>query len=474
MPDEELDIHPLLRRQLRRAGIAEPDSPPTDPQPWRALLGRVGRTYESADRDRYLLERSLDVSSAEMQELHSQLAEDKEILDSVLGALSSGICHLDPDWTIRFVNAAARRQLRLFGEDVRRAFEDFSFRTTYGDRLDPERITRILRGGRPLVEQDVVVVRSDRTTFPASVTFNPMIRNDALTGIVVSIIDITERKQAQEQIEEARVEAAAAERARQAQAAFLANMSHELRTPLNAIMGYSELIIEDADELGYDELSPDLQKIRTAGRHLLSLINDVLDMSKIQAGRLDLDVDVVDVADLLTEVADTIAPTIRKNNNALEVEVADDVPTLRTDRLRLYQALLNVAGNAGKFTSDGRVMLRAAAREDAVSIEIEDTGIGMTPETVEKLFEPFTQADTSTTRRFGGTGLGLAITQSICTPLGIELEVETAPGEGSTFRFRVPVEFEPSATTTQPPPRKGRVFSDRNRGDAARDDISSP
>ncbi len=319
----------------------------------------------------------------------------------------------------------------------------------------------------------MVVVRSDRTTFPASVTFNPMIRDDALTGIVVSIIDITERKQAQEQIEEARVEAAAAERARQAQAAFLANMSHELRTPLNAIMGYSELILEDAEELGYDELAPDLQKIRTAGRHLLSLINDVLDMSKIQAGRLDLDVDVVDVADLLTEVADTIAPTIRKNNNALEVEVADDVPTLRTDRLRLYQALLNVAGNAGKFTSDGRVMLRAAAREDAVSIEIEDTGIGMTPETVEKLFEPFTQADTSTTRRFGGTGLGLAITQSICTPLGIELDVETAPGEGSTFRFRVPVEFEPSATTP-PPPRKGRVFSDRNRGDAARDDISSP
>ena len=453
MADDD-DLHPLLRRQARRAGISDPAQPTQDVDAWRDFLGRIGRTFESAERDRYLLERSLELSSAEMQELHSRLARDKELLDSVLGALSSGVLHFDATWRVTFANAAGRRLLMLRDDPERTpASELFVLESTAGERISTEAVAEELQAGQAVVHDDVFVIRPDRTSFPASVTFNPMVGDDGLTGVVMSLTDNTERKRALIAAQQARIEAEAAERARLAQAAFLANMSHELRTPLNAVLGYSELVLEDAEILGYAEVVPDLRKIHTAGRHLLQLINDVLDMSKIQAGRLDLTLAEIDVALLIREVAETVAPTVRKNGNALQIRPHEDVGLIQTDALRLKQALINVIGNAGKFTHDGMVSVTLEACDDDVLIIVQDTGIGMDAGTLQRIFEPFTQADTSTTRKYGGTGLGLAITHSICTALHATLTVDSVPGKGSTFRFAIPRRFPTSVAgirKTQP------------------------
>ena len=449
MADSE-DLHPLLRRQARRAGIADPSRPPEDDVAWRDFLGRIGRTFESAERDRYLLERSLELSSEEMQELHARVARDRELLDSVLAALSAGVVHVDSAWRVSFVNAAGRRLLGLAEEPRGQISEIFTLESPGGTVIDLAESRRTLEGGSAVHHDDVFVVRRDQELIPASVTCNPIMRGDVLDGLVVSITDNTERKRALRDAQKARVEAEAAERARLAQAAFLANMSHELRTPLNAILGYSELVLEDAEALGYEEVVPDLKKIHTAGRHLLQLINDVLDMSKIQAGRLELTLADVGVTAVVREVVETVAPVAHKNGNVLEVVSGDDAGTVHTDALRLKQALINVIGNAGKFTHAGTVRISVESRPDSVTIGVEDTGIGMDEATVERIFEPFTQADSSTTRKYGGTGLGLAITHSICQALHISVEVRSELGKGTVFRLTMPREFAEVTAPDEP------------------------
>jgi signal transduction histidine kinase len=198
---------------------------------------------------------------------------------------------------------------------------------------------------------------------------------------------------------------------------FLANMSHELRTPLNAIIGYSEILQEEAAEVGQQDLVPDLKKIEGAGRHLLGLINDILDLSKVEAGRMDVFLEDVDLVPLLDEVRALIAPLAEKNGNVLEYRLADDLGTIRTDRTKLKQSLLNVLSNGSKFTENGRLTL-VAERFDAdrpmVRFAVSDTGIGMTEEQLGRLFQAFSQADASTTKKYGGTGLGLAISRQFC------------------------------------------------------------
>ncbi|HXH84824.1 MAG TPA: response regulator [Candidatus Tectomicrobia bacterium] len=240
---------------------------------------------------------------------------------------------------------------------------------------------------------------------------------------------------------------------------FLANMSHELRTPMNAIIGVGEMLLEDARDLGReDEIEP-LTRILRAARHLLTLINDILDLSKIEAGKMELHLETFPVGALVSEVAGTVRPLAEANGNELRVECAADIGTMRADMTRVRQALLNLASNAVKFTQGGLVTI-AATREagaagDAVVLRVSDTGIGMTPEQVARLFQDFTQADASTTRRYGGTGLGLAISRRFCRMMGGDITVESTPGAGSTFTIRLPATVEPGApeeTTTEPAP----------------------
>jgi len=235
---------------------------------------------------------------------------------------------------------------------------------------------------------------------------------------------------------------------------FLASMSHELRTPLNAIIGYSEMLEEEAGDLGQEGFIPDLQKIHGAGKHLLSLINNVLDLSKIEAGKMDLYLENFDVASMTQEVVATVKPLVEKNGNTLEVHYADGLGTMRADLTKLRQALFNLLSNACKFTERGTVTLRAGREsvngDEWISFSVRDTGIGMSPEQTSKLFQAFTQADASTTRKYGGTGLGLAISRKFCQMMGGDISVASTPGHGSTFTARLPaavVEREAASLT---------------------------
>jgi signal transduction histidine kinase/DNA-binding response OmpR family regulator len=257
-------------------------------------------------------------------------------------------------------------------------------------------------------------------------------------GTVVVYTDITELKHRQIELEQAREQA---EQANKAKSQFLASMSHELRTPLNAIIGYSEILQEDVADLGRDNLVSDLKKIEGAGRHLLGLINDILDLSKVEAGRMDVFIEDVEIVPLLEEVRAIIAPLADKNGNVTEFHMPENLGTMRTDRTKLKQSLLNILSNASKFTKNGQLTLvadRFESDQPMVRFAISDTGIGMTEEQLGRLFEAFSQADASTTKKYGGTGLGLAITRHFCQLLGGDVTVSSRSGEGSTFTITLP------------------------------------
>lgn len=243
----------------------------------------------------------------------------------------------------------------------------------------------------------------------------------------------------------------AAESANEAKSAFLANMSHELRTPLNAIIGYSEMLQEEAEDLGQESFIPDLERIHGAGKHLLGLINDVLDLSKIEAGKMELYLETFDVSAMVDEVVATIRPLVQQRHNILNVE-CDSPGEMHADLTKVRQALFNLLSNAAKFTERGTITL-AVSREtgsvagDSVVFRVADTGIGMTTEQLGRLFQPFSQADASTTRKYGGTGLGLALTRRFSEMMGGNVTVSSEPGQGSTFTISLPANT-PAASTT--------------------------
>lgn len=230
----------------------------------------------------------------------------------------------------------------------------------------------------------------------------------------------------------------AAENASLSKSQFLANMSHELRTPLNAIIGYSEMLEEQVEEDGKHEYVADLEKIRSAGRHLLALINDVLDLSKIEAGKMELFLEDFGIADMLADVATTVHPLIEKNRNKLTLEIAPELGSMYADVTKVRQILLNLLSNASKFTREGEIVLKGRRENSEIVLDVQDSGIGLTPEQRGKLFEAFAQAEASTSKQFGGTGLGLAISRQFCRMMGGDILVASEPGEGSTFTIRLP------------------------------------
>ncbi|HYW13042.1 MAG TPA: response regulator [Longimicrobium sp.] len=257
--------------------------------------------------------------------------------------------------------------------------------------------------------------------------------------LVLGLEDVTERRRAEEEVAKARE---AAENANRTKSLFLANMSHELRTPLNAILGYSEMLQEEAVERELPDFTADLEKIGSAGKHLLALINDILDLSKIEAGKMELFLEDFDLGEMIGEVASTIHPLVQANANTLAVVLAPDLGTMHADQIKVRQGLFNLLSNAVKFTRDGTITVNAAREwmdgREWIVFRVADTGIGLSADQLVKLFQDFTQADASTTRKFGGTGLGLALTRRFCQMMGGDVTVHSVPGEGSVFTIKLP------------------------------------
>ena len=277
-------------------------------------------------------------------------------------------------------------------------------------------------------------------------------------GVCVTIRDVTERRQAELLLRQKE----AAEAASVAKSRFLANMSHELRTPLNAIIGYSEMLLDEAEERGDEQVVGDLRKIGVSGVHLLDLINNILDLTKIEAGRMELWPERFSARALIQSVAATLETLAARRGDRIEVRIPREIGFFYTDMLKLRQVLFNLIGNAIKFTEDGtiRVHVRREAVDgrDWIEIAVADDGIGIAPEALPRLFHDFTQADASTTRRYGGAGLGLSIAREFCRLMGGDIRATSAPGEGSTFTVSLPAELGPDVPAAPSAPTEGPVL----------------
>ena len=446
-------MHRLLRRQLRKyLGVAD-----EVPAALKTFVAAVDAAYGDFDSDRAMLERSLELSSKELSDARDEATAARRRLTDALESISEGFFLYDPEDRMVLCNSRYRelyprmadvyRPGLKFEEMVRIVVErgivaDAAKRP---EEWIQQRLAQHRNPGAPfLVHSDGRWIQvSERKTHDG--------------GTVGVFTEVTELKKREQELAAARDEAM---RATQAKSQFLASMSHELRTPLNAIIGYSEMLQEEAEDLGQDRFLPDLMKIREAGKHLLSLINDVLDLSKIEAGKMDVLVEEFEVADLIEQVHSVIEPLIAKNANVLEVICAPDLGTMRSDQTKLRQSLLNLLSNAAKFTERGRITLaarRMADRDgDRLQFVVSDTGIGVTPEQLQGLFQAFSQARSSTSRDYGGTGLGLAITRHFCRMLGGDVTVESTPGEGSTFTLLLPAvcpAATPEVATSSAPAR---------------------
>lgn len=355
--------------------------------------------------------------------------------DAVIESMSDGVMVLDIQNRIVDLNPAAQQMLgwnaTAIGQPVMRVMAQWPhLLKQYGKLLEAH--TEISLG-----------TAEDEHWFDLRIS--PLTDSShRLTGRLIVWRDITERKQAEVKLQAAKEAAEAANRAKNT---FLATMSHELRTPLNAVIGYSELIQEELEELGHSELTPGLETIRRSGHHLLILISDILNFSKIEAGKMDLYIETFDLAGLVQEAIATIYPALRENNNRLQVNLALDLGCMQADQMKVRQVLCNLLGNAAKFTHKGVITLtvykgktNAATEPDCFFFEIADTGIGLTPEQMQQIFQPFTQADASTTRRYGGTGLGLSLSRRFCHMMGGNITVASEFGQGSVFTICLPIE----------------------------------
>jgi PAS domain S-box-containing protein len=368
--------------------------------------------------------------------------EAMRLRERALRAIAQGVFITDParaNEPLSYVNAAFERLTGYTLREVKGRDIEF-LRGPETDAAAVEEVRAAYQEGRE-ASVEVRFYRKDGGPFWATLSVAPVTgAAGSVTHFVGVLTDITERKRFEEQLLEAKE---AAEAANVAKSQFLASMSHELRTPLNAVIMYSELLQEEAEDRGISDFIPDLEKIRGGGKHLLALVNGVLDLSKIEAGKMDLSLEGFDIAKMVEEVVGTVQPLVAKKANTLDVRCPAGLGDMHADLTKVRQVLFNLVSNACKFTEKGTITLEAArAEEDGrewVTFRVRDTGIGMTPEQVAKLFQPFTQADASTTRKYGGTGLGLAISKRFCEMMGGEVAVSSSPAEGSTFTVRLPV-----------------------------------
>ena len=386
-------------------------------------------------------------SAQRQQERASLLAFQTALLDSI----PNPILVKNTDAVFTTCNKAYEKAFGIHHKDlVGKTEMDLECLPEDQRRLEQENDVRLIRdGGYSQTETERVFADGTvhnlmywRTTFELS--------DGVPGGMIGGFFDISELKSLQTDLLQAKE---AAEAANHAKSAFLANMSHELRTPMNAILGYSEMLAEEAEDLGQEDFIPDLKKINQAGTHLLSLINDVLDLSKIESGKMEAFAEMIDLETLIDDVSVTARPLMEKHDNSLSIERGEPLGSAFQDVTKLRQTLLNLLSNAAKFTHEGTITLHASravqAGTDWLTFAVSDTGIGIAADKIEHVFQEFTQADGSTTRDYGGTGLGLAISQRFCKLLGGDLSVQSEPGKGSTFTICIPATL-PGVTPPRP------------------------
>jgi signal transduction histidine kinase/CheY-like chemotaxis protein/HAMP domain-containing protein len=380
----------------------------------------------------------------EKKQLEDEAERQRRTIAAALEAISDGFVLFDPQDRVILANS---KFCEFFPDHSRASLPGQSFQDILRRRLASGQVA--LEGASP---EDWIAERLHIHKDPAGFVGEDRFgdrwvrvsrRRTPDGGAVAVYTDITELKQRQDELERAKSHA---ESTNEAKSRFVASVSHELRTPLNAIIGYSEMLIEDASDQQMEAFVPELEKIAAAGRHLLALINDILDLSKIEANKMEIFLETFDVADLMRDVQATVAPLMAKNRNSFVLDLEGDLGKMHSDQTKLRQNLFNLLSNAAKFTEGGRVTLtlRRDKRPDGdwLMFKVSDTGIGMTPEQQERLFDAFTQADASTTRNYGGTGLGLSITRSFCRMIGGVVTVESELGKGSTFTMEIPAEFK--------------------------------
>ncbi len=403
------------------------------------LIGTDNTARKQVEAERMLLD----------QRVRDQQFYTRSLIESNIDALMT----TDPRGIITDVN----KQMEALTGCTRDELIGAPFKDYFTDPERAEAGIKLVLGEGKLTDYELTArARDGKETV---VSYNASIFHDRdrkLQGVFAAARDVTERKRYEQTLQQAN----------QAKSIFLANMSHELRTPLNAIMGYSEMLQEEAVERKLGDFSTDLAKIGSAGRHLLSLINDILDLSKIEAGKMELYLETFSVPRLIEEVVETIRPLVKSNSNTLHVQCPADFGTMHADVTKIRQSLFNLLANAAKFTKEGSISLDVSretmADREWVWFRVADTGIGMTPEQLVKLFQTFSQADTSTTRKYGGSGLGLALTRRFCQMMGGDVTVNSVPGESSTFTIKVPAavsEIEPSEAESPGPSEAPTIFT---------------
>jgi signal transduction histidine kinase/DNA-binding response OmpR family regulator/HAMP domain-containing protein len=410
---------------------------------YRGRRDEIGLMVEAINvfRKNAIEKRAMEIENLETEKKSlREIAEVRTRLTDAIETISEGFSLYDADDKLVIFNSKYKNNFAAHADIIKAGttFETIARTAAERGKIDDADVgleawlaERIVRHKAP--SSTHIQHRSDGRWIQVSE------RKTAGGGVVATYADITELKQREADLATARD---AAEVANQTKSSFLANMSHELRTPLNAIIGYSEILQEDATDKGDKEPIEDLKKIEGAGRHLLGLINNILDLSKIEAGKMDVFIEPVDIPPLINEVVSIIKPLTDKNENVIEVNCPADIGSFRSDQTKIKQCLLNLLSNASKFTSKGKLTLTVVREGGSqVRFDVSDTGLGMTQEQLGRLFQAFSQVDASTTKRFGGTGLGLAITKRSCTMLGGDVTVESTPGKGSTFTIRLPDQY---------------------------------
>lgn len=412
----------------------------------------------------------LAVMTSIMDRRFSILESSEEQLRLIFNTAMDAVITVNAEGVITNWNSEAEKTFGWSGDETvgRRLSETIMPEQFRQDRERGLQCFLGTSGGMLRQRTETTALHRDGHEFPIEVATSPV--NFGGQWIFSSFMrDISEHKRAQQALLSA---IQAAETANRAKSIFLANMSHELRTPLNAIIGYSEMLEEETQELGKAAVVRDLRRIQSAGKHLLALINDVLDLSKIEAGKVAIHLEIFDIGQVIEEIGSTAQAAAAKNNNTLVIDVAKNAGSMRADLTKVRQILLNLVSNACKFTENGTISLRVARNSlegrEWLQFQVADTGIGITPEQKARLFTDFYQADASIGRKYGGTGLGLAISYRFAQLMQGTITVESEPGRGSTFSVQLPTEVTPGTVGNVPQNEmsiQGQTSkSERNRG----------